>query len=55
VGGQGQAAPEFLFGTLYRVRRWADGTFEEVAVPRAFVDAGREADEVIDEVIGSGS
>jgi LmbE family N-acetylglucosaminyl deacetylase len=47
VGGQGQAAPEFLFGTLYRVRRWAEGKFEEVAMPGAFVDAGREADEVL--------
>jgi hypothetical protein len=32
VGGQGGAAPDFLFATLYRLRRWRDGelaaTFE---------------------------
>jgi LmbE family N-acetylglucosaminyl deacetylase len=33
VGGQGEAAPEFLFGTLYRLRRWRDGQFSE-ALPR---------------------
>ena len=25
VGGQGGAAPDFTFATLYRLRRWADG------------------------------
>src|SRR5258708_18696209 len=30
VGGQGGAAPDFLFGTLYRLRRWRAGTFEPV-------------------------
>lgn len=25
VGGQGGAAPDFMFATLYRLRRWADG------------------------------
>jgi LmbE family N-acetylglucosaminyl deacetylase len=25
VGGQGQAAPDFVFATLYRLRRWRDG------------------------------
>ncbi len=29
VGGQGGAAPEFLFGTLYRVSRWQNGRFEK--------------------------
>ena len=28
VGGQGGAAPDFLFGTLYRLRRWAKGRLE---------------------------
>ena len=28
VGGQGGAAPDFLFGTLYRLRRWRRGKFE---------------------------
>lgn len=30
VGGQGQAAPDWTFATLYRLRRWANGGFEEV-------------------------
>ena len=25
VGGQGGAAPDFTFATLYRLRRWVDG------------------------------
>ena len=28
VGGQGGAAPDFPFATLYRLRRWARGGFE---------------------------
>jgi len=30
VGGQGGAAPDFSFATLYRLRRWARGGFEQV-------------------------
>jgi LmbE family N-acetylglucosaminyl deacetylase len=30
VGGQGRAAPEFDFATLYRLRRWRAGAWEEV-------------------------
>ena len=30
VGGQGGAAPDFLFGTIYRLRRWRDGAFQPV-------------------------
>jgi hypothetical protein len=30
VGGQGGAAPDFSFATLYRLRRWANGTLEKV-------------------------
>jgi LmbE family N-acetylglucosaminyl deacetylase len=52
VGGQGQAAPDFLFGTLYRLRRWADGTFGEVAVERSFLGAARQADEMIGRALG---
>jgi LmbE family N-acetylglucosaminyl deacetylase len=29
VGGQGGAAPDFSFATLYRLRRWARGGFEQ--------------------------
>lgn len=39
VGGQGQAAPDFLFGTLYRVRRWTGGHFEPASVVRPFLSA----------------
>jgi N-acetylglucosamine malate deacetylase 1 len=28
VSGQGHAAPDFVFGTLYRLRRWANGRIE---------------------------
>jgi LmbE family N-acetylglucosaminyl deacetylase len=47
VGGQGQAAPDFLFGTLYRVRRWANGGFHEVTLSNGFLDPGRGADDLI--------
>jgi len=30
VGGQGAAAPDFSFATLYRLRRWAGGKLENV-------------------------
>jgi LmbE family N-acetylglucosaminyl deacetylase len=30
VGGQGAAAPDFTFATLYRLRRWAKGDFQSV-------------------------
>lgn len=30
VGGQGGAAPDFVFATLYRLRRWRGGQFEQV-------------------------
>lgn len=30
VGGQGGAAPNFDFATLYRLRRWRNGAFEDV-------------------------
>ena len=30
VGGQGEAAPDWTFATLYRLRRWRGGAIEEV-------------------------
>ncbi len=30
VGGQGGAAPDFMFATLYRVRKWENGAIQEV-------------------------
>jgi len=37
VGGQGGAAPDFLFGTLYRLRRWGNGCLETVADKGRFI------------------
>jgi N-acetylglucosamine malate deacetylase 1 len=37
VGGQGQAAPDFSFGTLYRLRAWRDGAFGEPAAAPGFL------------------
>ena len=45
VGGQGGVAPDFLFATLYRLRRWQHGKFEQVLERGRFVsqkDAVRE-------------
>jgi hypothetical protein len=30
VGGQGTAAPNFIFGTVYRLRAWESGDWKEV-------------------------
>jgi N-acetylglucosamine malate deacetylase 1 len=30
VGGQGNAAPDFIFATLYRLRKWTQGRMEKV-------------------------
>jgi LmbE family N-acetylglucosaminyl deacetylase len=42
IGGQGQASPAFLFGTMYRVRAWGGGRFEERAVTGGFLDAAQD-------------
>ena len=39
VGGQGGAAPEFLFATLYRLRRWQAGRFVDVLSTGRFLGA----------------
>jgi LmbE family N-acetylglucosaminyl deacetylase len=39
VGGQGAAAPDFLFGTLYRFRRWSGGQFQAVLSAGRFLGA----------------
>jgi hypothetical protein len=39
VGGQGGAAPDFLFATLYRLRRWRDGKWEAVLDKGRFVSS----------------
>ncbi len=40
VGGQGGATPDFLFATLYRLRRWRAGTMQPVLERGTFVTAG---------------
>jgi LmbE family N-acetylglucosaminyl deacetylase len=40
IGGQGKAAPEFLFGTMYRLRKWTRGRFDTCPVAQGFLDAG---------------
>jgi len=37
VGGQGGAAPDFLFGTLYRLRRWKNGGLQNVLPAGRFI------------------
>jgi LmbE family N-acetylglucosaminyl deacetylase len=37
VGGQGAAAPDFTFGTLYRLRRWKEGRLQSVLDQGRFV------------------
>jgi N-acetylglucosamine malate deacetylase 1 len=39
VGGQGGAAPDFTFATLYRLRRWHGGKLEPVLQKGRFVSA----------------
>jgi LmbE family N-acetylglucosaminyl deacetylase len=40
VGGQGGAAPDFTFATLYRLRRWAGGGFQPVLSQGRFLSCG---------------
>ncbi|MFM1770311.1 MAG: hypothetical protein RJA22_2840 [Verrucomicrobiota bacterium] len=40
VGGQGGAAPDFQYATLYRVREWRGGQFQPCAGNPRFVPAG---------------
>jgi LmbE family N-acetylglucosaminyl deacetylase len=37
VGGQGGVAPDFMFGTLYRLRRWESGAFQPLLKKGRFV------------------
>ena len=37
VGGQGGSVPDFVFATLYRLRRWADGGWKDVLARGEFV------------------
>ncbi len=44
VGGQGGAAPDYAFATLYRLRRWAQGGFQNVLDRGRCVAAGAALD-----------
>jgi len=46
VGGQGAAAPEFLFGTLYRLRQWKQGRLEPVLEKGRFVSKSDDLGEL---------
>jgi hypothetical protein len=46
VGGRGGVAPDFLFGTLYRLRRWRDGAFESVLTNGRFVSRSEDLGEL---------
>jgi LmbE family N-acetylglucosaminyl deacetylase len=46
VGGQGGAAPDFTFATLYRVRRWANGRLEPAYAGGRHLAAGESAADV---------
>ncbi len=43
VGGQGGAAPDFVFCTLYRLRRWSEGQLRTDVRGRAHLPAGENA------------
>jgi LmbE family N-acetylglucosaminyl deacetylase len=42
VGGQGGAAPNFAFATLYRLRRWRNGAFEAVFEKGRFLSSAEK-------------
>jgi LmbE family N-acetylglucosaminyl deacetylase len=42
VGGQGGAAPDYRFATLYRLRRWRRGKFEPVLERGTFLSAAAD-------------
>jgi hypothetical protein len=46
VGGQGQAAPDFVFGQLLRLRRWRAGGVEECYAGGRYLAAAVRADTV---------
>jgi LmbE family N-acetylglucosaminyl deacetylase len=46
VGGQGGAAPDFSFATLYRLREWHDGDFIDMYAGGRNVPAGVDAAQV---------
>src|SRR5919112_2518438 len=47
VGGQGGAAPDFAFATLYRLRRWVDGGFQKIYEGGRHLAANARAGEIL--------
>jgi len=47
VGGQGGAAPDFTFATLYRLRRWVEGGLQKVYEGGQHLAAGAKASEIL--------
>lgn len=43
VGGQGGAAPDFLFGTIYRLRRWTGSALDPLWQGGRFLSTGEKA------------
>ncbi len=43
VGGQGEAAPDWTFATLYRMRRWQDGAFHEALQKNRLLPVGENS------------
>ena len=41
VGGQGRAAPDFTFATLYRLRQWSHGRLMDVAKGGKFLSCAK--------------
>jgi LmbE family N-acetylglucosaminyl deacetylase len=48
VGGQGGAAPEYPFATLYRLRRWHGGGFEDLYTGGRQLKADEPAGQILD-------
>jgi len=48
VGGQGQAAPDFVFCTLYRLRRWSDARLQATYAGGRSLPAGESASTLLD-------
>jgi LmbE family N-acetylglucosaminyl deacetylase len=46
VGGQGKAAPDFVFAQLFRMRRWRSGRMERCISGGRYLSAAVSADEV---------
>ena len=47
VGGQGEAAPDYSFATLYRLRRWRNGGWEAVIEGGALLPMDADLDEFL--------